>query len=136
MQQPGPVLGAILVFLGSGIGGLLRHYLGSFVQSSADSRFPFGTLAVNISGCLVMGLCVGAWTGSTPMREDVRLALLIGVLGGYTTFSSFGRDFYLLASEGAWPRAIGYALASVTISLLAVWTGAALAQRVFGTRVV
>lgn len=132
MNEPGPLLGGTFVFLGSGVGGLLRHALGSAIQNAFGPRFPLGTLVVNVSGCLVMGLCIGAWLGTTPMREDFRLAILIGVLGGYTTFSSFGRDFFLLASEGAWGRAASYALLSVVLSLLAVWAGAFAAHRVFG----
>lgn len=132
MNEPGPLLGGTLVFLGSGVGGLLRHAIGSAVQQAWGPRFPLGTLVVNVSGCLVMGLCVGAWIGTTPMREDFRLAILIGVLGGYTTFSSFGRDFFLLASEGAWSRAMFYAILSVALSLVAVAAGAAVAQRLFG----
>lgn len=135
MKDPGAFLGGVLVFIGSGAGGLLRHYLGTLVQNAHGPRFPMGTLVVNVTGCLMMGLCVGAWGGSTPMREDVRLALLIGVLGGYTTFSSFGRDFYLLAAEGAWTRALLYAFASVVMSLLAVWGGAAVSSRLFGAQV-
>ncbi|MBS0192191.1 MAG: fluoride efflux transporter CrcB [Phycisphaerales bacterium] len=129
MKEPGPVLAGTLVFLGSGAGGLLRYFLGDLVKNWHNANFPTGTLFVNVSGCLVMGLCVGAWSGATPMREDVRLALLIGVLGGYTTFSSFGRDFYVLALEGAWLKALLYAATSVVLSLLCVWIGAAAASR-------
>lgn len=132
MIEPGPILGGTLVFLGSGVGGLLRHVLGSMIQHAHGPRFPLGTLVINVTGCLVMGACVGAWAGSTPMREDVRLALLIGVLGGYTTFSSFGRDFYMLAAEGAWSRAILYAFSSVLLSLFAVWLGVFIAGRFVG----
>jgi len=135
MNEPGPILGGTLVFLGSGIGGLLRHALGSALQHAWGPRFPIGTLVVNVSGCLVMGLCIGAWLGTTPMREDFRLAILIGLLGGYTTFSSFGRDFFLLASEGAWSRAMIYALLSVALSLLAVSAGAVVARRLLGQSV-
>ncbi|MBN8596691.1 MAG: fluoride efflux transporter CrcB [Planctomycetes bacterium] len=135
MNEPGPLVGGTLVFLGSGVGGLLRHAIGSAIQHAWGPRFPLGTLVVNVSGCLVMGLCIGTWIGATPMREEFRLAILIGVLGGYTTFSSFGRDFFLLASEGAWGRAASYALLNVVLSLLAVWVGAAIAHRVFGQSV-
>ncbi|MBS0187448.1 MAG: fluoride efflux transporter CrcB [Planctomycetes bacterium] len=135
MKEPGSVLAGTLVFLGSGLGGLLRYFLGDLVKSWHNANFPSGTLFVNVSGCLVMGLCVGAWSGATPMREDVRLAVLIGVLGGYTTFSSFGRDFYGLMYEGAWQRAFLYAGLSVVLSLLAVWAGAILAARLAGKSV-
>jgi len=121
-----------LIFLGAGTGGLLRYWLGAAVQNWWGPAFPMGTLIVNISGCLAMGFLAAAWTGPVLIREEYRLAVLVGVLGGYTTFSTFGRETLMLASGGEWFRAGVYVLASVALSLAAVWAGAAAANKIYG----
>jgi len=122
-----------LIFLGAGTGGVLRFWLGGLVQNWWGPTFPLGTLLVNISGCLLMGFLFTTWTGPVPVRPEVRDAVLIGVLGGYTTFSSFGRETMALASDGEWGRAGLYVLGSVALSLAAVWAGAAVATKLYGT---
>jgi CrcB protein len=122
-----------LIFLGSGAGGLLRYWLGGVAQNWWGPQFPFGTLLVNVSGCLAMGFLATAWTGPILIREEYRAAVLIGVLGGYTTFSSFGRETLGLAHDGQWWRAGWYVAGSVVLSLLAVWAGAAIATKLYGT---
>lgn len=117
-----------LIFLGSGSGGLIRYWLGDVIQNWWKTPFPAGTLVINVTGCLVMGLLVTAWSGPTTIREEYRAAVLVGFLGGYTTFSSFGRDTLTLIHDGDWLRAAGYVLGSVALSLLAVWLGAILAK--------
>lgn len=118
-----------LIFLGAGSGGVLRYWIGELVQSWWGARFPGGTMAVNVSGCLVMGVLLGVWGGAGHMREELRAAVLIGLLGGYTTFSSFGRDALLLVQDGQWWRAAMYVAGSVGACLLAVWAGAAAGAR-------
>ena len=112
----------VIVFLGAGLGGVLRYWLGGMVQSRAG-EFPVGTLVVNVSGCLVMGILAARWAGPDGVREEVRLGVRVGVLGGYTTFSSFGRETLALATKGEWGSAGVYVLASVALSLAAVWGG-------------
>lgn len=126
------LLKPVLIFLGAGSGGLLRYWLGGLIQNWWGPTFPLGTLIVNVSGCLAMGFLAAAWTGPVLFREEYRTAVLIGVLGGYTTFSSFGRETLALTHDGEWLRAGGYVLGSVALSLLAVWIGAALAAKLFG----
>lgn len=146
------MLKLLLIFLGAGTGGVLRYGLGGLVQGwmegsesghiGGGAGFPWGTLAVNVSGCLVMGFLAAAWCGwgnsggaapgPWPVRDEVRAAVLIGVLGGYTTFSSFGRETLVLMHEGQWLRAGVYVAASIVLSLLAVWLGSAAAARVLG----
>ena len=70
--------------------------------------------------------------GPVLVREEYRIAVLIGVLGGYTTFSTFGRETLELVSGGQWLRAGGYVMASVFVSLLAVWVGAITANKIYG----
>lgn len=122
----------IAIFIGAGCGGVLRFALGGFVQAWAGPGFPLGTLVVNVSGCFAMGLLGTAMTGPPMVREEVRAAVFVGLLGGYTTFSTFGRETQQLAAAGDWLRAGVYVLASVTLSLAAVWLGAAAAGRLWG----
>lgn len=121
------------IFLGSGTGGLLRYWLGGIIQNWWGPSFPFGTFVVNVSGCLAMGFLATAWTGPVLIRDEYRTAVLIGVIGGYTTFSSFGRETLALAHDGEWWRAGWYVAGSVGLSLLAVWIGAVLATKLYGT---
>ena len=115
-----------------GAGSLLRYWAGGLVQHWSGDGFPVGTLVINVSGCLVMGFLMTAWYGPVLVRDEVRALVLIGVLGGYTTFSAFGRDSLLLAQQGEWVRAALYVLASVLLSLAAVWLGALVARGVYG----
>lgn len=128
----GTILKPSLIFLGSGAGGLMRYWIGGAIQHWWGPTFPIGTLIVNVSGCLAMGFLAAAWMGPVLIRDDYRSAVLIGVLGGYTTFSTFGRETFELAREGDWLRMGLYIVGSVVLSLLAVWFGAAAAGRIYG----
>lgn len=116
---------SLFVFLGSGFGGLLRYWLGSLVQNWSGSSFPFGTLTVNLSGCFIMGVLATACSHPMVIREEYRLALVVGLLGGYTTFSSFSWETLRLINDGQWWLAGLYILGSMALSLLAVGSGAA-----------
>ncbi|MEO7379969.1 MAG: fluoride efflux transporter CrcB [Sphingomicrobium sp.] len=118
----------LLVFLGGGLGALLRYAAGR-ATILAGYAPPLATLGVNIVGCLVMGLLAGWFTthGSSDAGggESARLFLLTGVLGGFTTFSAFGLDALTLYQRGAMAQAAAYVAASVILSLAAVafgWT--------------
>lgn len=78
-----------LIFLGSGVGSVLRYLLAGSVHRYAKGSFPLGTLAVNLLGCALIGLLAGLFTGPWLIREDYRIAILVGALGGFTTFSIF-----------------------------------------------
>lgn len=121
-----------LVFVGSGAGGLLRYWLGGLIQAWWGPTFPLGTLIVNITGCLAIGFFATFWAGPVLIREEYRAGVLIGLIGGYTTFSAFGRETVALADDGQWWRAGGYIAASIVLGLLAVWIGGAIATRVSG----
>ena len=127
------LLKSALIFLGSGTGGLLRYWLGGIIQNWWGPAFPLGTFIVNISGCLAMGFLATVWTGPVLIREEYRTAVLIGVIGGYTTFSSFGRETLALIHDGEWWRAGWYVTGSVVLGLFAVWLGAAIATKCYGT---
>ncbi|MBI1190038.1 MAG: fluoride efflux transporter CrcB [Tepidisphaera sp.] len=126
------MLKSALVFLGAGGGGLLRYWLGLLVQGWWGRGFPLGTLLINLTGCLVIGFLGSAWYGPAPVRDELRLLVLVGVLGGYTTFSSFGRETILLAQQGEWAQAGLYVGLSVVVGIVCVWLGVIAAGWVFG----
>ena len=117
----------LLIFLASGFGGILRYWFGGLIQSWWGPTFPAGTLVVNVSGCLGIGFFATLFSGPSLIREEYRVAILVGIFGGYTTFSSFGREMTLLAREGEWSRAAAYLLLTNVVGILAVGFGNVLA---------
>ncbi len=113
----------LIVFLGAGIGGALRHAVNLLAARLLGFGFPFGTLIVNIAGSFAMGLIV-AWLalrGQAP--QVIRLFLTTGMLGGFTTFSAFSLDTMLLVERGQGATAAVYVAVSVAVSIGAVWAG-------------
>ena len=117
----------ILVGLGGFIGSVARYALGNLVlQLAPQARFPWSTFAVNVLGCLVVGLLAG-WTDRYPvLGTDVRLFVFTGLLGGFTTFSAFGLDALSLLRRGEPLLAAIYTGASVGLGLFAAWLGFAM----------
>lgn len=118
----------LLIFVGSGFGGVLRFGLGGVVQSLWGPTFPVGTLAVNISGCVGIGFFATVFSGTLLVREEYRLAIVVGIFGGYTTFSSFGHETMGLIQNGYWLRAGLYVVLSTGVGVSAVWLGSAVAK--------
>ena len=116
-----------LVMAGGALGAGARHLVGRATLAAFGIGFPYGTLTVNILGGLFMGLLVGI-LARTGADEGWRLFVGVGVLGGFTTFSSFSLDVVTLYERGAVGIALGYALASVIASILALVGGLALAR--------
>ena len=110
------------VGVGGGLGALLRYYVASLVQP-AGYLFNWGILFVNISGGFVMGLIVEASALKFNLSPDLRAFLTVGILGGYTTFSTFSLDSALLLQRGEYLQAAGYAVGSVVLSILALFAG-------------
>ncbi|MCL4221759.1 MAG: fluoride efflux transporter CrcB [Phycisphaerales bacterium] len=121
-----------LIFVGSGTGGLLRYGLAGWVQHAWGATFPLGTLVVNVVGCLFVGFLGAALAGPILVREEYRVALLIGLLGGFTTFSTFGKETFALAGDREWMLASTNIVLSVGLGLLGVWLGTRLAESIFG----
>ena len=118
------------IFVGAGIGGVLRYALGGWVQNmTPGSTFPTGTLAVNVIGCLLIGFLGALFTGPVVIREEYRIAILVGVLGGFTTFSTFGMETFSLANERDFLRAALNLILSNGLGLGAVWFGLCVAER-------
>lgn len=113
----------ILVFLGGGTGAALRHFANGYLLRLLGAGFPYGTIFVNIVGSLLMGLLIGWITKRTGTSTEIRLLLATGFLGGFTTFSAFSLDVANLWERGAPGLAFGYAIASVMISILALFFG-------------
>ena len=120
-----------VVFLGAGIGGALRHLVNLACVRAFGPGFPWGTLSVNVIGGLLIGLAAG-WFAfrSGGTSQSLRLFLVTGILGGFTTFSAFALDVSLLWERGALTAAAGYVLASVGLSIAAVFAGLALVRAV------
>lgn len=118
----------IWIFLGSGLGGALRYTVDGWVQRLAQGRFPLGTLVINVTGCLVVGFFAAAFSGRWLVREEHRVALQIGVLGGYTTFSTFGLETFAYLNDGQYSRAALNVGLSVTLGIAAVWLGYRVAE--------
>jgi fluoride exporter len=123
----------LLIAVGGGIGSMMRYALQGFVgQEIAGRFFPLGTMAVNVSGCVAIGLLSGYFDGPQLIREEYRIGLLVGVLGGFTTFSSFGLETFRLADDREFLLATLNVVLSCGIGLTAVWIGYRVAQRLFG----
>lgn len=105
------------------LGGLLRFATGYWVTAHYPRHFFMGTLAVNIVGCLVIGYLYGAFLTRPEAPLYLKAGLIVGFVGGLTTFSSFSLDTLRLLDNGQAPLAIGYAVASVFGGLLATWAG-------------
>ena len=115
----------LLVFLGGGIGAAARHGVNIAAGRAFGLNFPFGTLTVNVVGSFLMGVLVAflAFKAGAGWTQHTRLFLTTGILGGFTTFSAFSLDAALMWERGATGLAAGYVLASVALSILALFAG-------------
>lgn len=121
---------ALLVFLGAGLGGLLRHGVNVAAVRTLGPGFPWSTLAVNVMGSFLMGALAGSFAlrVGEGWTQAARLFLATGILGGFTTFSAFSLDSVLLWERGEAGLAALYALASVVLSVGALLLGLALVR--------
>jgi CrcB protein len=120
----------LLVFLGAGLGGALRHGVNVGCARFCGPAFPWGTLTVNIVGSFVMGALAGwlAFKAEHGWSQPLRLFLSTGVLGGFTTFSAFSLDAVLLWERGQTGLAAAYVAASVILSIAGLMAGLALVR--------
>ena len=125
--------GIILVGVGSFLGGILRYGLSVWVHRILDNPwFPFGTLAVNVFGCLVIGFLAGIAEERAAFTPDLRLFLFVGVIGGFTTFSSFALETFSLARDTQSVAALANVGLQLGMGLLSVWLGNILAHAIGG----
>jgi CrcB protein len=116
----------LIVFLGAGIGGALRHGVNVGAARLFGYGFPFGTLVVNVVGSFLMGLFAGYFAFRPGIGQHIRLFLTTGLLGGFTTFSAFSLDAALLIERHDYGLAAGYMVGSVAASVSALFFGLAL----------
>ena len=118
------MINLLLVGAGGFLGAVARYVLGGWIlHQSMAAKFPWGTFAVNVFGCLVIGILAGVAERFDTIGPGARLFLFTGLLGGFTTFSAFGFETFFLLRRGDWLVAALYAGASVTVCVLAVWAG-------------
>jgi CrcB protein len=118
----------LLVGAGGFVGATLRYVLGGLVSRHVPPEFPWGTLLVNVSGCFLIGLLGVLTEERGPVGPSGRLFLMVGVLGGYTTFSTFGYETLSLLREGSHALAAANALGQLLLGLVAVWLGLTVAR--------
>ncbi len=131
----------LLVFLGGGVGSVLRYstgiLIGRLTPPQADtphwlSMYPAATLLVNLIGCTLIGFAWGMLGKPEEGTELLRVALVVGVLGGFTTFSAFGWETLDLMNDGRIGTAMVYVLISVLIGIFAAWSGHTLGLAISG----
>lgn len=118
-----------LIALFGAIGTLARYGLQGVVQIRMGSGFPYGTLLINLSGCLLLGFIGQLTLNRMLISSDLRIAIAVGFFGGYTTFSSFGWETAKMLEDGEWLLATTYVSASVIAGLLLSVVGIRLANR-------
>ncbi|KAF2991089.1 fluoride efflux transporter CrcB [Methylocystis sp. MJC1] len=116
-------MGFLIVFLGGGLGAAARHGVNLLVARVTSSSFPFGTLAINVLGSALMGAIIGYFALKGDSPQQWRLFLTTGILGGFTTFSTFSLEAVLLYERGEMAVATLYVAASVGLSVAGLITG-------------
>ena len=118
------MINTFLIFIGAGLGGVFRFWISNGIHFFLGRQFPYGTLVVNVSGSFLMGLLfvliLDRFDGIGP---HLRSLLLIGFLGGYTTFSSFSIESLILFENGAWLAALFNVVFTVTLCISLTWLG-------------
>jgi fluoride exporter len=118
------MIATFLVFLGGGIGAALRHGVNILSAQLFGITFPWGTLIVNVLGSFLIGVLAAYFAfRDTGMAQHTRLFLATGILGGFTTFSAFSLDFAVLFERGEVGQGAAYVIASVGLSLFAIFLG-------------
>ena len=122
------VMVSFWIAVGSALGGLLRYWCSGLVARLVGETFPWGTIAVNVLGSFLIGLIatMAAPDGRLFLSSVTRQFFMLGVLGGFTTFSSFSLQTLALAQDGEWLQASANVVASVVLCLAGVWLGHAL----------
>ena len=118
-----------LIALFGAMGTLARYGLQGLVQTRMGTTFPYGTLLINLTGCLLLGFLGQLTLNRMLISSDMRIAIAVGFFGGYTTFSSFGWETAKMLEDGEWLRATTYVGASVIVGLLLSVAGIRFANR-------
>ena len=119
----------LVVLVGGGVGALARYIAASAIMSRFGGKFPLGTLVINVSGSFLIGFLMTMLTERFHLDPVWRLLLVVGFLGGYTTFSSFEWETYTAVREGALWAGMLNVVSSIMLGYVAVWLGVILARR-------
>lgn len=123
-MQGDKVINTLLIFLGAGLGGVFRYWVSNWIYWLLGRQFPYGTFFVNATGCFLMGLFfVLILERFDAVGQQLRSLLLIGFLGGYTTFSSFSIETLNLFESGDWFSASLNILLSIILCISLTWLG-------------
>jgi CrcB protein len=122
------------VATGAALGGVARYSLASAIQQRVGPTFPWGTLVINVSGSLLLGVLMRYALATPSVSAELRAFLTTGFCGGYTTFSTYSYETATLLEDGQYGRAGTYALASVVLALLATFAGFVLARELIALR--
>jgi fluoride exporter len=120
------------IALGGALGAVSRYAASTFTHRLLGTAFPYGTLLVNVLGCLIIGFIMHLSMSTDLLPRTVRIAATIGFLGAFTTFSTFGWETLQYIEDGAWIPALLNAAANLILCLAAVWTGVMLARTFVG----
>ena len=122
------------VALGGALGASLRYAVDRLIEHHSDAVFPWATFTINLSGCFAIGLISATLIDRHHLPAWLRIGLVMGVVGGYTTFSTFEWEALKLVRDGNWPAALVYVFGSVAVGFLGVVLGAVTAHLIFGRR--
>jgi CrcB protein len=120
----------LYVFIGGGLGSLARFLLGKWVNSFHNSNFPFGTFIINIVACFVLGFIIGLADQKQILSPAIRLFLVVGFCGGFSTFSAFSSETLTLIQQGHNSTMLLYVLLSVVVCLIASFGGLLFAEKI------
>lgn len=113
----------LAIAFGGAFGAVSRHYLAGYVTRLMGTEFPYGTFAVNILGSFLMGVLVALFAFKWNVEQEVRAFLTVGLLGGFTTFSTYSLETVLLIERGTWSLAGLYMLGSLGVGVMALFAG-------------
>lgn len=122
----------VAIAIGAAIGANLRYGIGLWAAQRFGTAWPYGTFIINLLGCLLIGVLLTLAANRLMLSEPVRLMLVTGLLGGFTTFSTFGYESFTLFNAGNWLAAAGYVGGSVVGGLIAVVIGVGLGRWIGG----
>ncbi len=120
----------LAVFIGSGLGGLSRFGLGKWINSWHNQHFPYGTFAVNVMACFILGLAIGLADHKQLLSPTARLFLTVGFCGGFSTFSTFSLETISLFQQGHNSSLVLYILGSILLCVAATFGGLFIAERI------
>ncbi len=118
----------LIVFIGAGIGGAIRHGVNQLAAHLLGLAFPYGTLIINVAGSVIMGILAEYFALRGELPQEIRLFLTTGILGGFTTFSTFSLDAISLWEQGQWGAAVAYVASSLVLSLGGLVAGLAIVR--------